>query len=255
VQRALAGTKVPVPKPVAEHPGTPPDIPPFFIMSFEEGDCVEPNFLDPAVALPAAEVRDRELAAAAILGELHRVAPDAVGLGEEPEMTLEAEVERWQNALASCDEDLREGTEDVGQALAATVPPIGATVLMHGDFRLGNVLSHGHKVESVIDWELWARGDPRVDLAWFLMMANPDADLHRRTSDGMPSTEELLTTYQQARGTEVTDLEWFAALVRYKQVAAGAFIARNARRRGVATASSDGNRGLLASARRLLGIG
>lgn len=255
VQRALSGTGVPVPRVLAEDPGRPPEVPPFFIMSFEEGECIEPNSLPPDSAPPAGEVRDRELRAAQILGLLHRIDPRRVGLGDEPETSLGAEVERWRNSLASCDEDLREGTEDVGNALAERVPPTGPTTLMHGDFRLGNTLSRGHQVESVIDWEIWQRGDARVDLAWFLMMANPDPDLGRRTATGMPANEELLDAYQESRGKAVSDLEWFAALVRYKQAAAGALITRNARRRGQSSGSASGNPGLLLSARRLLAIG
>ena len=255
VLRALTGTGVPVPRVLGEHAGAPPEIPPFFIMSFETGDCVEPNSLPEDRALPAEEVRSRELRAAEILGLLHQVLPGEVGLADEPETSLEAEVSRWRDSFARCDEDLREGTEDVGEALVASIPPIGATVLMHGDFRLGNVLSHGHTVESVIDWEIWARGDARVDLAWFLMMANPDPDLGRRIAEGMPGNAELLRAYQDARGQQVADLEWFAALVRYKQAAAGALITRNARRRAQDSTTHDNNPRLMASARRLLGIG
>jgi aminoglycoside phosphotransferase (APT) family kinase protein len=253
VLRALQPTGVPVPRVLASHAGDPPDIPPFFIMSFEPGDCVEPNSLPPGT-LPAGEVHSRDLHAARIMGGLHRLDPRDIGLGDEPETALGAEVERWTNSFASCDEDLRQGTEDVGESLAASVPPMGPTALLHGDFRLGNTLSRGHQVESVIDWEIWARGDARVDLAWFLMMANPDPDLGRHTSAGMPPNPDLLADYQAARGVEVSDLDWFAALVRYKQAAAGALITRNARRRGQPVTASSGNPGLLTSARRLLGI-
>jgi aminoglycoside phosphotransferase (APT) family kinase protein len=255
LQRALQDSAVPVPRVLGEHPGAPPEVPPFFVMVFEPGDCVEPNFVVSTSPIPADEVRDRELQAARIIGELHRIDPRDVGLADEPETTLEAEVERWQNSLAACDEDLRAGSEDVGERLAETVPAMEPTTLMHGDFRVGNTLSLGHEIVSVIDWELWARGDPRVDLAWFLMMANPDDSIGRVIADGKPPTEELIDTYQQSRGTSVADLDWFAALVRYKQAAAGAFIARNARRRGQESASAAGNPALLASARQLLGVG
>jgi aminoglycoside phosphotransferase (APT) family kinase protein len=252
VPRALGPTRVPVPTVFAEHSGSPPEVPPFFIMSFEGGDCVEPNFLAPEQQLPADEVRARELDAARVLGELHALTPAGLGPDNEAEVTLEAELERWVNAFAACEEDLRLGTEDVATRLAATMPPMGPTAVMHGDYRLGNTLSQGHEVVAVIDWEIWSRGDARVDLAWFLMMANPDASLGRTTCPGMPSDGELLGTYHATRGVEVKDLTWFAALVRYKQAAAASLIARNARRRGVTTATVSGNAGLLTSARALL---
>ena len=87
---------------------------------------------------------------------------------------------------------------------------------------------------SVIDWEIWARSDPRVDLAWFLMMCQPRAragpnDRRRHAAQ----CDELLDVYQRARGTEVEGMPWFEALVRYKQAAITALLIRNARRRGV----------------------
>ncbi len=253
LQRALEETAVPVPRVVAQHLGEPPEVPPFFIMSFEAGDCVEPNQLAPGT-IPPEQVRARELQAARILGSLHTTDPMMVGLGEEPEGTLHAEVQRWVDAFAACDEDLRQGTEGIAEKLLETAPPRGRTTLIHGDFRLGNTLSQYDQVVSVIDWEIWSRGDARIDLAWFLMMANPDAALGRPTAGGMPSNHELLSEYETSAGAPVEDLSWFSALVRYKQAAAGAFIVRNARRRGQQSSSSSQNQGLLTSARHLLGM-
>ena len=251
--RALTGTTVPVPRVVAEHPGAPPEIPPFFVMSHEPGDCLEPNFLPPEDQLPNDEVRGRELHAASILGRLHAVEPSAIGLSEEPVVSLEQELERWIGSFSVCDPDLREGSEPVAEQLAGAVPTMGPTVVLHGDYRLGNTLSFGREVASVIDWEIWSRGDARVDLAWFLMMANPDESLGRPTAPGMPSDDELLGAYESARGASARDLRWFAALVRYKQAAAGALITRNARRRGETATTAGGNAGLLLSASKLLG--
>lgn len=233
LQRALQGTGVPVPPVVAEDAGAPPEVPPFYVMAFAEGDCVEPNSLPEEKSLPAGEVRARELDAARILGLLHASDPVALGLGDEPEVTPQEELDRWADSLASCDEDIRAGHEEVLERLAAAVPLAGRSSLIHGDYRVGNTLSAGNRVVSVIDWEIWARSDARVDLAWFLMMGNPDAELGRRVTAGMPGSAELIDAYQQARGAEVKDLHWFEALVRYKQAAISALIIRNARRRGV----------------------
>jgi aminoglycoside phosphotransferase (APT) family kinase protein len=245
--------RVPVPTVLAKHAGGDLPIPPFFIMSFEVGECVEPNFIPPG-SIPAEDVRGRTLHAAEILGVLHQTDPEAVNLADEVPKTLREEVEHWINSFAVCDEDLREGTEDVGERLLATLPEQGPTTLIHGDYRLGNTLSEGPRVISVIDWEIWARSDARVDLAWFLMMSNPDAAMGRSAAEGMPANEELLSVYEHHRGAAVKDLEWFDALVRYKQAAAGALIARNARRRGKEAATAGGNGPLLTSARQLLGI-
>ena len=232
LQRALQITDVPCPAVLADDAGAPPEVPPFYVMAFEEGDCVEPSFLARAERLPAEEVRSRELDAARILGILHSLDPAELGLGDEAEVAPSEELARWSSSFDACDEDLREGHEEVRDRLAATVPDRDRSTLIHGDFRLGNTLSKGTQVVSVIDWEIWARSDPRVDLAWFLMMSNPDAALERPVAEGMPPDEELLAAYQIARGERVQNLDWFNALVRYKQGAISALLVRNARRRG-----------------------
>jgi aminoglycoside phosphotransferase (APT) family kinase protein len=229
LQRALEGTAVPCPAVIAEDEGTPPELPPFYVMTFEPGDCVEPGAGDP---LPEEEVRPREEAAARILADLHAVDPEAVGLGDEPETTIEGELERWSTSFEACDDDIKAGHQPVLDLLTASVPSGVPTTLSHGDFRLGNTLSRGTEVTSVIDWEIWSRADPRVDLAWFLLMANPEPVLQRPVAAGMPSNAELLAVYEGARGESVKDLRWFEGLIRYKQGAVSALLIRNARRRG-----------------------
>src|SRR5262249_37789980 len=97
---------------------------------------------------------------------------------------------------------------------AREIPSKDRSTLIHGDFRLGNALSKGNRVISIIDWEIWARADPRVDLAGFLMMSNPDPALDRPIAGGMPGTDDLLDAYVRARGREVKDMDWFNALGR-----------------------------------------
>jgi aminoglycoside phosphotransferase (APT) family kinase protein len=248
--RALLHTAVPVPPVLAEDAGEPPAVPPFFVMAFCPGICVEVGFLPPDQLPPPDQVRGRQIDTARLMGELHQVDPAAVGLADEPETTLAGEAQRWTDSLNVCDEDLRAGSEDVGERLLATLPTPLPSRILHGDFRTGNVLADGDHVTSVIDWEIWSRGDPRIDLAWFLLFVEDD---RRPNPPGTPSVDELLAVYQQASGAPVDDLDWFRALVRYKQFSALAFITRNARRRGAAVEAVDNtDNWLLANARSLL---
>jgi aminoglycoside phosphotransferase (APT) family kinase protein len=251
LQDALQGTGVPCPKVLGSHEGEPPEVPPFYVMAFEPGDCVEPNFLPVDECLPAHEVEAREHDAARIVGLLHALDADALGLDDEPAVSPADELRRWSDSFEACDEDLREGHLEVHDGLAASVPASVTPTVIHGDFRLGNTLSAGERVTSVIDWEIWAKADPRVDLAWYFMMCNPDEALGRPRCEGMPSNEALLDTYQASRGAEVADAGWFDALVRYKQAAVVALIVRNARKRGEQPPVST-THALLASARNLL---
>jgi aminoglycoside phosphotransferase (APT) family kinase protein len=250
-QKALQGSVVPAPEVLAEDAGAPVEVPPFFVMRLEPGVCVEVGFLPPDQLPPPGDVRGRWLDCARLMGELHKLDPAAIGLGDEPETSLAAEVQRWTDSLNACDEDLRAGSEDVGERLLATIPEPMPTRLLHGDFRTGNVLAEGDHVTSVIDWEIWSRSDPRIDLAWCLQfIENRQGD----SPPGTPTVEELIDLYTGAVGTGLSDFDWFRALVRYKQFSAGAFITRNARRRGApATPVDNTDNALLNGARQYLG--
>ena len=130
LQRALQSTGVPVPAVLAEHEGDPPDFPPFFVMRFVDGACVEPGHLQGDERLPAKEVRERMLDAARILGVLHSLSPAELGLAEgEAAVSPAAELDRWVQSLAACDEDLQMA-EDVRDRLLATVPPARRVALI-----------------------------------------------------------------------------------------------------------------------------
>jgi aminoglycoside phosphotransferase (APT) family kinase protein len=251
LHKALAGTAVPVPRVLAEDLGAPPEVPPFYVMERVAGDCIEVASAPDGTFLPEV-VRGRQLDTCRVMAELHNVDPDAVGLGDEPVVALEAEVQRWKNALDVCDEDLKAHTDDIYEALLATIPPAIPSRLLHGDFRTGNTLAVDDHITAVIDWEIWSRSDPRIDLAWFLIFVEDD---RRPSPAGMPSVDELIDRYTTVSGVDVEDLDWFRALVRYKQTAAGAFITRNARRRGAPVQPVDNTTAsLLISARGLLGL-
>ncbi|WP_207634256.1 phosphotransferase [Candidatus Frankia alpina] len=61
------------------------------------------------------------------------------------------------------------GHEKLHERLAGSVPAGVEPRVLHGDFRLANMLFSGATLEAVIDWEIWSVGDPRSDLAWLLM--------------------------------------------------------------------------------------
>jgi aminoglycoside phosphotransferase (APT) family kinase protein len=251
LHKALTGTAVPVPRVLAEDLGAPPEVAPFYVMERVDGECIEIASA-PDGAFPPEVVRGRQLDTCRVMAELHNVDPDVVGLGDEPIVALEAEVQRWKNSFDVCDEDLKADTDDVYEGLMASIPPAIPSRLLHGDFRAGNTLALDDHVTAVIDWEIWSRSDPRIDLAWFLIFVEDDRRAHPA---GMPSVEELIARYTAVSGVDVKDLDWFRALVRYKQTAAGAFITRNARRRGAPVEPVDNTTGsLLVSARQLLGL-
>src|SRR6478672_6798760 len=99
LMRALDGAPgVRVPIVYFEDDGAPPEVPPFHAMNVVQGECLEPLLEAPSDAVMPL-VPSRAFAAARMLAALHRVDPVAVGLGDEKQTTLEAEIKRWTRAF------------------------------------------------------------------------------------------------------------------------------------------------------------
>ncbi|MCK8669757.1 phosphotransferase family protein [Rhodococcus sp. NPDC003382] len=208
------------------------EVPPFVAMEFVTGECVEPLLEDARSDELRAQTHARFLDAARMLGNLHRVSHEDVGLGCEPVVTLESEIDRWTKAFTAVPEDLQGDYRVCEKALRATIPAPMAPVVNHGDFRLGNTLCDGDRVTSIIDWEIWSVGDPRIDLTWLTYFTD-EARHPARPHDepcGAPSIEAVVREYERSFGGTVPDLAWFDALTRYKEAAATALLIKRARK-------------------------
>ena len=222
--------EVAVPEVLATDPGEPVDVPPLFVMSFVPGESYEPKLAPARSTATKREIEARAYAAARMGAALHAVPTDDPRLEGERLTDLEAEVGRWTRAFGSVDDDLRPGADGVQAKLLASIPASGAPSVLHGDWRLGNMQCNGSAIDGVIDWEIWSLGDPRLDLAWFLLLIDPAHPNKTQDDTGLPTPEELTAAYGEASGRPIADLDWFAALVRYKQAAASALIIKNNRK-------------------------
>jgi aminoglycoside phosphotransferase (APT) family kinase protein len=116
--------------------------------------------------------------------------------------------------------------------LMASVPASCPPALVHGDFRLGNLLAVGARITAVVDWEIWSVNDPRVDLGWFLLNGDPDTyGRGTRYAGSMPAISELVAAYGGSFGAHPVDLPWFQALAAFKSVATWSLIVKHNRRR------------------------
>jgi aminoglycoside phosphotransferase (APT) family kinase protein len=245
ILRVLDGGPVPVPEVLWEDGGDPPDVPPLFVMAFVAGTSLEPLFDEggegggpsegggPGADTDPDVVAARLRTAARVLARLHALDPDRLGLADEPRTGLAGEVDRWSRLLETVDPTLAPGWRDVAAALRATAVTPVPDAVVHGDFRLGNLLAAGAEVRAVVDWEIWSVGDPRIDLGWFL--ANADPATYRRATRyaaTTPPVPELAATYQDERGQrEVPDRTTFQALACFKSAATWALIVKHNRRR------------------------
>lgn len=227
--KALGKSSVPVPTVLWEDAGDPPGTPPLYLMTHVEGECVEPLF-DGCTPVPG--LGDRYRNACRAMAALHRLEPTELGLSDEPVVDPVAEVHRWSDTLRTVDPSLAPDWPEVRVALLDCVPSAMAPRVVHGDFRLGNVLATGSHVNAVIDWEIWSVGDPRIDAGWFLINCDPDTYRRVDPADGMvPPIAELIELYRSEMGCEVSDLTWFTALACFKSAATWSLIVKHNRRR------------------------
>jgi aminoglycoside phosphotransferase (APT) family kinase protein len=209
---ALAPTAVPVPAVVVIDESEPA----WFAMQLVEGESLEPVLDDPAV--PWALAGARMLRAAQMLPALHDVPLDKVPV-DAPALTPLDELGRWARTMAAVPPELVPEAERLRQRLAESVPAALTPTLVHGDYRLGNLICAGVEPAALIDWEIWSVGDPRGELGWFLVFADganfPGVG---REVPGLPTAGALVAAYA-ADGRPVDDLAWFDALGRYKMAA------------------------------------
>jgi aminoglycoside phosphotransferase (APT) family kinase protein len=206
---------------------------PLFAMSFCPGHSVEPNVDQAAGDLPIPSVlEDRARHAARVLAEIHASVIDAEWFAAEQPVTLTAEIDRWERALGTLPGEFGLDWEPLCRRLRATQPPPVPPCLTHGDYRLGNLLCHGGQVSAVIDWEIWSRSDPRLDLAWFLLTLDAAHPAAVRQAPGLPGLHALLQEYESALGMPIGPLSWFTTASLFKLTATTGLIAKHALRRG-----------------------
>jgi aminoglycoside phosphotransferase (APT) family kinase protein len=235
LQKAVQGAGRPLaPDVLFCDPGDPPEVPPFMAMNLVAGDCAEPVLCDAAQRPGPGQVRARFVDAVQVLSQLHAIAPAAVGLGGESVVGLADEVDRWTRAFVTLPSDMAGDYQRAAKALRASIPKALPPAVNHGDFRLGNTLCEGNRINAVIDWEIWSVGDPRIDLAWLTFFTDDAGHpaVAPGTVAGTPSGREIVRAYEDALGRPVPELGWFDALTRYKEAGVTGLLLKRAMKLG-----------------------
>ena len=213
--------------------GAPVEVPPFFATPMLSGECVEPVLVAAGSPVAPDIARTRGFKAVEMLAAIRTATPESIGLDDEPVTTPADEVRRWVRTFETVPDEYRVDYERAAEALLASAPELLGPSIVHGDYRLGNMLCDGTTISGIIDWELWTVSDPRIDLSWLLFFSD-EADhpsARHGLSSGLPSSDELLAAYEVAVGEPTKDLPWFDALTYFKEASATALIAKLARRR------------------------
>jgi len=130
------------------------------------------------------------------LAAIHRADPNDPGLDHEDQLV------EWRERLDAMGDTT--ATFEWGfRWLAARKPPPSPAVLVHGDFRMGNLIVDGSDLAAVLDWELVHVGQAYEDLAWFCIRAWRFGAPASLGAGGLGSIESFLLAYEQASGTTV----------------------------------------------------
>jgi aminoglycoside phosphotransferase (APT) family kinase protein len=224
VMDALAATAVPVPGMVTLCEDDSIIGSSFYVMAEVDGDVLRDDH--DLAGLSAVERTGLAHRLIDILGELHRVDPQQVGLGDfgRPEGFTERQVRRWTRQLEQSRSRDIPGIEQLAERLAADIPPSQRATIVHGDYRLDNLIVErgGTDVLAVIDWEMAALGDPLCDLGLLPVYADPVPEVIGLIEGGMgphngfPPMSELFDRYADQSGLDLSPLPWYIALGCYK---------------------------------------
>ncbi|MFJ9130754.1 phosphotransferase family protein [Streptomyces sp. NPDC102340] len=230
--RVIAGlhpTNVPVPEPVllCENPDNAAAIgSPFYVMEFVDGTPYRTS--DELAPLGPERTRAAVLGLVDTLVDLHAVDPAAVGLGDfgRPEGFLDRQLRRWGKQLDASRNRELPGIDELQAALGRELPTSPAPTIVHGDYRLDNVLvrqdSDGvDRIKAILDWEMSTLGDPLTDVGLLAMYSAqldmPDSPISTTASaPGHPSPAELIERYAERSGRDVSAIAWYTAFAWFK---------------------------------------
>jgi aminoglycoside phosphotransferase (APT) family kinase protein len=197
---------------------------PFYIMSFVEGTVL-------TSAQAAARTGEAYRSAVsesfvAALAMLHDIDPAAVGLDSlaRSDGYVERQLNRWIGQYRQARTQDVPLIEDVYGRLAALVPRDEHRGIVHGDYRLENVMfDDTGRVSAVLDWELATLGETSADLAWTLLYWTSDAGqaeeliLTRATAlPGFLGRDDMVARYALRSGRRVDDLNFYLAFAAWR---------------------------------------
>lgn len=195
---------------------------PFYLMEFVEGHILRDR-ADAERQLPEPARWRAGMSLAETLARLHAIDIDAVGLGDFAKQGeyIRRQLHRWQTQFlqsAVPGQELPAVMERAHHALSSAVPPQMGSTVVHGDFRLDNVvLDADGTVRAVLDWEICTLGDPLADLGLLMVYwAEPGQEavlegVTATTAPGFPARAAIRDRYGEISGRDLRDLPYYEA--------------------------------------------
>jgi aminoglycoside phosphotransferase (APT) family kinase protein len=235
VLSALHGTSVPVPRPVALCPDTDVIGAPFYLMEWVDGAVFRSS--EDAKILTAVQARLVSEQFADMLATIHMLDVAEVGLDGfgRPAGYLTRQLARWQRQWELSVTREMPGYAELVARLTAGLPaepsagPDGAAgTLVHGDFRIDNMLidpAPQPRIAAVVDWEMSTLGDPVADLGLSLVywteageddLLPPSGGATVTTAPGFLTRDQVATRYASLTGRDLSRLDYYMAFGCFK---------------------------------------
>ncbi|HZA89180.1 MAG TPA: phosphotransferase family protein [Solirubrobacterales bacterium] len=224
VMSALAPTDVPVPPTIGMCDDESVNGAPFFVMDFVDGPVLRTqreaaeSFDEPERYAIGRRVADTLVA-------IHSIDPDEVGIGDlgKKQDYVARQLHRWHGQWEKSKTRDVPLIDDVHERLSARIPEQGPATIVHGDYRLDNmILSAEGEVAAVVDWELCTLGDPLADVGMLLVYwSEPGDELiplldMPTTAPGFPRREEVKARYAELSGRDLSEIDFYVALAYWK---------------------------------------
>lgn len=198
---------------------------PFYIMSYVSGPVLHDG--EAAKTIQSADRKKVSEHVVDILANLHLLNCDEVGLGDlgRKEAYLERQLKRWTKQWeASKTHDVL-AMEESTRLLSMNMPEqIGASVV-HGDYRLGNMIISSGQVAAVLDWELCTLGDPLADVGYLLnswiQPGEQEEDLTPTSIGGFYTRDELCQRYIEKTCKDLSQINYYRAFSHWRLAAIG----------------------------------
>lgn len=225
VQRGLAGTAIPVPRIILHDSGDLIGIQ-CYVMEKVPGHIIRGD-LPADYADGPTERTALAHAFVDVLSDLHAVDAQSVGLGDygRPAGFMERQVRRWGGQWEASKTDPVPEIEELGRLLAARVPTQQRSTIVHGDYRLDNVVYDPldpSRINGVLDWELSTLGDPLADVGnLMLYWRGPDEPALSIIPGvthlpGFPDRASLLERYAARSGADLSQMAFYQSFAHYK---------------------------------------
>ena len=213
---AVGTTDVPVPETLGVCEDVDVNGAPFYVMAYVDGEVLHSD--EEAMLVADAHRLEVSRDVAEVLGRLHAIEPADIGLGDlgKREDYLGRQLRRWTTQWEKSKTRELPEMERTQALLEAQKPEQIGSTIVHGDYRLGNMLSRAGKILAVLDWELCTLGDPLADVGyllnnWVAPDEVPAGSSAPTMAGGFASREQLLGWYQDGTGRDVSGVDYYRA--------------------------------------------